>query len=136
MITLYHNNKCSKCREVLEILKNSKKEFEVVVYLETPPSAELLESLLNQLKLEPEQIVRTGEDEYEILATSGSLPKSRTDWIALMVKYPVLIERPIVSNGMTAVVGRPPSKVSEWLANFDDYKSSLNIITHNLKIIL
>ena len=63
MITLYHNNKCSKCREVLEILKNSNKEFKIVEYLENPPSAELLESLLIQLKLEPEQIVRTGEDE-------------------------------------------------------------------------
>ncbi len=117
MITLYHNNKCSKCREVLEILKNSKKDFKIVEYLETPPPAELLESLLIELKLEPEQIVRTGENEYEELAKLGNLPKNRHDWIALLIKNPILIERPIVSNGKTAVVGRPPSKVLDWLTS-------------------
>ena len=114
-VTLYHNSRCSKSRAVLEILEKSQVAFKIVEYLVTPPSEAILEALLKQLKMEPDQIIRKTEDEYEDLKAKDSLPTSRLEWIQLMVQYPILIERPIVSNGLTAVVGRPPEKVSEWL---------------------
>ena len=97
------------------ILNESKKPFQVVEYLSSPPTEAVLDSLLKQLKMEPDQIVRKGEDEYEALESSGKHPQSRKAWIQLMVQHPILIERPIVSNGKTAVVGRPPVKIAEWL---------------------
>jgi len=115
MITFFHNNRCSKSREVLEILTKSKVPFQVNEYLKTPPTAAVLDSLLKQLKMEPDQIVRKGEDEYDSLKKSGKLPSTRKKWIELMVQNPILIERPIVSDGKSAIVGRPPEKVSAWL---------------------
>lgn len=115
MITLYFNDACSKCRISLGIMNDSGLEFTTVEYLKNPPTEETLDSLLKQLKMEPEQLVRKGEDEYEALESQGALPKTRKGWIQLMVKHPILIERPIVSDGQTAVVGRPPEKIVEWL---------------------
>ncbi len=115
MITLYHNSRCSKSRAALEILEQSKTPFEVVEYLKTPPTEAMLDQLLTQLQFNPEQIVRTGEDEYETLNLESKPPKTRKDWIKTLVAHPILIERPIVTNGKTAVVGRPPEKITEWL---------------------
>ncbi len=114
-ITLYHNSRCSKSRAVFEILENSKVEFRVVEYLTTPPSTQVLDALLIQLNKGPEQIVRTGEDEYVELRLSENPPQSRVAWLEVLVKHPILIERPIVSDGRSAVIGRPPELVEEWL---------------------
>lgn len=114
-LILYHNSACSKCRKTFEILERSGREFKVVEYLDHPPTETELDSLLKQLKMEPERLVRTGEEEYEKLASKGQLPRDRRGWIQLMIQSPILIERPIVSDGSTAVIGRPPEKVVEWL---------------------
>ena len=114
-ITLYHNSRCSKSRAVLEILEKSSQPFQVVEYLKTPPTEKMLDQLLTQLALEPIEIVRKAEDEYEALKLESHPPKNRANWISVLVNNPILIERPIVSNGESTVVGRPPEKVSEWL---------------------
>ena len=97
------------------ILESSNVPFEAIEYLKTPPTEVVLDSLLKQLKMEPEQLVRKREDEFLDLESSGKLPQNRSEWIRLMIQYPILIERPIVSDGSTAVIGRPPENVSEWL---------------------
>ncbi len=115
-ITLYHNSECTKSNEVLKLLEDAKLEFDIIEYLEEPPSIDTLDSLLKQLKLEPKDLVRRGEDEYTMLKLGLNPPKSRDAWLKIFSQYPILIERPIVTDGRTAVIGRPPQKVKDWLS--------------------
>ena len=115
-ITLYHNSECSKSNEVLKILEDEKIEFDLIEYLDEPPSIATLDSLLKQLKLEPKDLVRRGEDEYTMLKLGLNPPKSRDAWLKIFNQYPILIERPIVTDGRTAVIGRPPQKIKDWLS--------------------
>ncbi|MDR3606819.1 MAG: arsenate reductase (glutaredoxin) [Oligoflexia bacterium] len=114
-LKIYHNPRCSKSRATLEIIESKKAPVEIVNYLETPPSAAELDSLLRLLRLEPEQIVRKGEDRYEELGLEACPPKTRAEWIDVLVKNPILIERPIVTDGRRAVLGRPPENVQALL---------------------
>ena len=108
-ITIYHNPRCSKSRAALDLVERHGDELEVIEYLETPPTAKQLESLLAKLGLEPEQLVRKGEDVYKKEYAGKTL--SRAEWIEAMVRHPILIERPIVVAGDRAVIGRPPENV-------------------------
>jgi len=114
-ITLYHNSECSKSNEVLKILEDANIEFDLVEYVDDPPSVETLDSLLKQLKMEPKDLVRRGEEEYTMLKLGLQPPQSRDAWLKIFHQFPILIERPIVSDGRTAVIGRPPQKVRDWL---------------------
>ena len=109
-LTIYHNPRCTKSRETLELLKDKRLKPKVVEYLKTPPTAAELDAVLKKLNLEPEAIIRTKEDEY---VTSGlkNPNLTRAEKIAILVKNPILIERPIVVNGAKAALGRPPEKV-------------------------
>lgn len=106
---IYHNPRCSKSREALEILQEKGVEVDVVKYLEETPSAEALRDLLKKLGMKAEEIVRKGEKDYK----ENFKGKSLTDeeWIQAFIQYPKLIERPIFVKGDKAVVGRPPENV-------------------------
>jgi arsenate reductase len=108
-ITIYHNPKCSKSRATLELVEQHDDDVEVIEYLRTPPTAKELEALLAKLGLEPEQLVRKGEDVYKKEYAGKKL--TRAQWIEAMVRHPILIERPIVVSGDRAVIGRPPENV-------------------------
>ncbi len=113
-VRIYHNPRCSKSRQALQLLQERGSETEVVKYLDTPPDAATLDALLNMLGLEPRELMRKGEAAYE--ASGADDPNlSRAELIALMVANPILIERPIVVAGGRAVVGRPPERVLEIL---------------------
>ena len=112
-ITIYHNPRCSKSRQALALLEESSKDFTVVEYLKEPPTAVELKTLLKHLGLQPHDIVRAKEAEYKEAGLSSS--SSDKAVIAALVKYPKLLERPIVVCGGKAVVGRPPEKVLELL---------------------
>ena len=114
-LTLYHNPRCSKSRGALELLEARGVQPNVVRYLETPPSASELESLLGKLGITARDLLRTGEDEYKTLGLSDT-SLSEAQLIDAMVKHPKLIERPILIAGDKAVIGRPPEKVLELLA--------------------
>lgn len=114
-LKIYHNNKCSKSRSAHELLIQSGKPLEVVEYLTTPPTAAELEEILKLLGLPPEKIVRTGEARFQELGLDKSPPTSRDAWIQVLVANPILIERPIVTNGTCAVIGRPPERVLELI---------------------
>ncbi|CAM1350102.1 arsenate reductase (glutaredoxin) [Tenacibaculum ascidiaceicola] len=111
MIKIYHNPRCSKSRQGLEILENSGKEFKTVKYLDTIPSEEELKEIINLLNISPIDLVRKNEkiwkEEYKGKELSGA------EIITAMAKNPKLIERPIVINGNKAVVGRPPENIKE-----------------------
>lgn len=113
MIKIYHNPRCSKSRETLQILEEKNEMFEVIKYLENPVSAEELQEIIKKLQLSPIDLVRTKEKEWKENFQGKEL--SDKDIIDAMVKFPRLIERPIVIKGNKAVIGRPPQKILEIL---------------------
>lgn len=113
-VRIYHNPRCSKSRETLQLLETHAAKPEVVEYLKTPPDAKELDRLLKMLGLEPRELMRKGEAEYkESGADNPDL--NRAQLIALMVQHPKLIERPIVVSNGKAALGRPPERVLEIL---------------------
>ncbi len=115
---IYHNPRCSKSRQTLELLNNNNAEPSVVEYLDTPPDATTLDEVLSLLDLEPRQLMRTHEAEYKDHKLDDT-SLSREQLIAAMVAHPKLIERPIViteHNGKRqAAIGRPPESVLDIL---------------------
>ncbi len=112
--TIYHNPRCSKSRQTLELLRTHGIEPDVVEYLKTPPSFDTLKTLVTMLGLEPRQLIRKGEPEYKTLGLDD--PTLSDDaLIRAMAEHPVLIERPIVVTGTRARLGRPPENVLEIL---------------------
>lgn len=114
-ITIYHNPRCSKSRETLALLKQQGVEPQVVAYLDQPPSAPEIAILLDQLGLSnARDLMRKGEAEYAELGLANPA-LSQDELIAALASHPRLIERPIVSNGQLARIGRPPEQVLEIL---------------------
>lgn len=113
-LRIYHNPRCSKSRETLELLRRRGLEPEIVEYLKDPPDERTLDQLLRQLGLEPRELMRQKEDRYAELGLDQSA-HTREELIRLMVKNPILIERPIVVCGGRARLGRPPERVLEIL---------------------
>ncbi|AZJ32064.1 arsenate reductase (glutaredoxin) [Tenacibaculum mesophilum] len=111
MIKIYHNPRCSKSRQGLEIIENSGKEFETVKYLDTIPSTEELKGVISLLNISPIDLVRKNEKIWKEEYKGREL--SDAEIIKAMVDNPKLIERPIVINGNKAVIGRPPENIKE-----------------------
>lgn len=113
-VTIYHNPRCSKSRQTLELLRSKGIEPTIVEYLKSPPSAKQLDAILKLLDREPRDLMRKKEAEYREHDLAD--PKlGRDDLISAMVQYPRLIERPIVVAGDRAAVGRPPENVLDIL---------------------
>jgi arsenate reductase len=111
-VTIYHNPRCGKSRQTLELLRDRGIEPTIVEYLKTPPSAAELTKLLAMLGLEPRQLLRAKEAREAGIA-ADTLDEAAL--IAAMVKYPIVIERPIVVNDGKAALGRPPAAVTSIL---------------------
>jgi len=109
-ITIWHNPRCSKSRQTLQLIVDHGIRPKVIEYLKTPPSVEELSQALAKLGLEPRDLMRTKEAAYEELGLSDQ-EMSRADLLDAMVAHPVLIERPVVFRGKRAVLGRPPENV-------------------------
>tara|TARA_Y200000002_G_scaffold9709_1_gene7982 strand:- start:429 stop:770 length:342 start_codon:yes stop_codon:yes gene_type:complete len=110
----YHNPRCSKSREGLKLIEKSKKKVEIKLYLsENVTNAELI-NVIKKLEIKPIELVRKKE---KILKEKNiALDKmSDNDIIELLLKYPVLIERPILISDTNAVVGRPPENLKIML---------------------
>ncbi|QYA26286.1 arsenate reductase (glutaredoxin) [Gramella sp. MT6] len=113
MLRIYHNARCKKSREGLEILKNSGKEFEIKEYLKEPLSENELADLIKKLDITPIQLVRKNEKIWKEDYKDKDL--SDKELITVMVKNPKLIERPVVETERKAVIGRPPSNIDKLL---------------------
>ncbi|ABU76043.1 arsenate reductase (glutaredoxin) [Cronobacter sakazakii] len=114
-VTIYHNPRCSKSRETLSLLTERGIEPDVVLYLETPPDAATIKTLLNQLGFsQARELMRTKEDLYKTLNLADP-SLSEEALIQAMVDNPKLIERPIVISHGKARLGRPPEQVLEIL---------------------
>ena len=111
---LYHNPRCSKSRGALELLRERGIEPQVIHYLDTPPTAGELRTLLGMLGTDARALLRTGEDEYAQLGLADPTLDDNA-LLAAMTAYPRLIERPVFVHGGRAVIGRPPERVLELL---------------------
>lgn len=109
---IYHNPRCSKSRQTMQLLEEHSIAPEVIEYLKTPPTKEELEEILKLLKMEPRELMRTKEKEYKELGLADE-SLSHDELIQAMLEHPKLIERPIVISGGKAAIGRPPEKVLE-----------------------
>ncbi len=109
-IQIFHNPRCSKSRQTLELLTERGIEPEIIRYLETPPTEQELSDILETLGLQPRELMRIGENEYKELGLDNP-DLSRAQLIAAMVATPKLIERPIVLANGKAALGRPPENV-------------------------
>ncbi len=112
-VVIYHNPRCGKSRAALALLEEKGVQPEVIEYLKTPPTRTQIATLVRQLGIAPEQLVRKGEDVYKQSFQGKTL--SDAQWLDALAAHPILIERPIVVRGARAVVGRPPEKVLELL---------------------
>jgi arsenate reductase len=109
-VKIYHNPRCGKSRQTLQLLREQGIEPEIVEYLKTPPSTGELDDLLQKLGMEPRELMRKHEADYK----ANSLNDEKLDRQALidgMINHPILIERPIVVANGKAAIGRPPEAV-------------------------
>jgi len=113
-VVIFHNPRCSKSRQTLQLLQDNGVEPEVVEYLNTPPSKTRLKQILKMLGLAPRQLMRRNETEYKEQGLADE-SLSQDQLIDAMLATPKLIERPIVINGDKAAIGRPPESVLEIL---------------------
>ena len=113
-VTIYHNPRCSKSRQTLQLLETQGIAPDIVLYLETPPDRDTLETIISKLGIPVRELLRTGEQEYK----DNALKNPELDDEALldaMVRWPKLMQRPIVVKGNNARIGRPPEAVLEIL---------------------
>jgi|TARA_Y100000385_G_scaffold39550_1_gene36753 arsenate reductase len=112
--TIFHNPRCSKSRQTLQILKDNGCDIKVFLYLETTIDQSFLEGIIKKISLSPRDLLRKGEQEFK---DNDLKNKNLSDLeiIEFMVKYPKLIERPIVIKGDQAILGRPPENVLELI---------------------
>ncbi len=108
---IYHNPRCSKSREAMELLKENNCDFEVREYLKVPPTEKELKDLIKKLGCKPFDIVRQKEELFINKYRSKKI--SGPQWIKILAANPILIERPIVITNTEAIVGRPPVLVLE-----------------------
>jgi arsenate reductase len=113
MLTIYHNPRCGKSREGLQLLESLNIPFETVKYLTAPLSKEELTSLVEKLGIPPIELVRTKETIWKENYQGKQLTDAQV--IEAMATHPILMERPVVVNGNKAVIARPAEKVKEIL---------------------
>ena len=110
---IYHNPRCSKSRAARQLCEDAGVELEIVEYLRTPPDEEELKELLGKLGLNAHGVIRSKEEVYSQLGLSSD--SKEVELLAAIIKYPILLERPIVVKGKQAVIGRPPENVKQLL---------------------
>ena len=113
MLTIYHNPRCRKSRETLNLIKDAGEEVEIIEYLKTPPSDEDLRQIVEKLGLPVEYLIRKNESIYKE-KLKDQLP-DEDDWFKILSENPILIERPIVVKGDKAILGRPPENVLKFI---------------------
>jgi len=112
-ILIYHNPRCRKSREALDYLNNSGIDYNLVLYLSNPLSKITLENLLFKLKINAIDLIRKNELLWKSEFSKKNLTENEI--ISIMLENPKLIERPIIENENSAVIGRPIEKLYDFL---------------------
>ena len=113
-VKIYHNPRCSKSRQALQIIKDHGIEPKVIEYLKEPLQKNELESIAKSLGVRPKEFVRKNEAEFKDNNLVTKMGKD-SDLFEAMVKFPKIIERPIIISDLGAVIGRPPENVLKVL---------------------
>lgn len=109
---IYHNPRCSKSRQTLNLIQEKGVEPEIILYLNTPPTKKELQTIIRKLGIQPSQLLRKGEKVYKEKFKGKAIKEG--EWIDIMLAHPKLIERPIVVKDGKAVLGRPPENVLDF----------------------
>ncbi len=112
-LTIYHNPRCSKSRQALQLIRDKGIEPTIIQYLKNVPSEEELKKLLAKLGMKAEGLLRKNEEVFK--KKFKGLEFNEDEWITVMIEEPKLIERPIVIKGNKAVVGRPLENVMDLI---------------------
>jgi arsenate reductase len=104
-VTIWHNPRCSKSRQTLELLRSKGIEPAIREYLKQPPSKVEVETLIAQVGGDAAELIRDGEPEFK------ALKMKKADIAKAIVAHPVLLQRPVVVSGKKAAIGRPPEAV-------------------------
>ncbi|WP_435579229.1 arsenate reductase (glutaredoxin) [Gilvibacter sp.] len=115
MITIYHNPRCRKSREALQLLESSGIAHDIRLYLTDTLTADELKALLIKLNITAEELIRKGEAVWKSAYKGKDL--SEADLVKAMITEPKLMERPILSTSDSAVVGRPLEAAQAFLQN-------------------
>jgi len=109
-VKIFHNPRCSKSRQTLELLQNRGINPQIINYLQTPPTDDEITDILKKLNLSLRDLIRTGESVYKELKLDQ--PGLTDDQLLnAIAANPILLQRPIVINGAKAAIGRPPENV-------------------------
>lgn len=109
-VTIWHNPRCSKSRQTLDLLKSKGVEPTVREYLKEPPSKAEVEKLIALVGGDPRELIRDGEAEFKALKLKKA-DLTKAEIASAIVTHPVLLQRPIVVKGSHAAIGRPPEAV-------------------------
>ena len=113
MIKIFHNPRCSKSRQGVNLLEDSGNKYEIINYLKDTPTESELTEVIEKLNITPIELVRTKEKIWKEHFRGKEM--SDAEIIGAMLKYPILIERPIVINGNRAAIGRPIERIVDIL---------------------
>lgn len=109
-VTIWHNPRCSKSRQTLDLLRSKGIEPDVREYLKAPPSKAEVETLIGLVGGDPLELIRDGEAEFKTLKLEKS-KLGKGDIAKAIAAHPILLQRPIVVSGSRAAIGRPPEAV-------------------------
>lgn len=109
-VTIWHNPRCSKSRQTLELIKSKGVEPTIREYLKQPPSKAEIEKLIEMVGGEVKELIRDGEPEFKSLGKKKA-DLTKADVTKAIAAHPVLLQRPIVVSGKRAAIGRPPEAV-------------------------
>jgi arsenate reductase (glutaredoxin) len=109
-VTIYHNPGCKHSRGALEILDARKVEHDTIEYLKTPPDRAALEKIMGLLSDPPAELVRD-DKRFKELGLKMEDYQTKAAVIDLLLKYPELMQRPIIIRAGRAVIARPPEKL-------------------------
>ena len=112
-VTIWHNPRCSKSREAMTILEENECESMVVKYLDSKPTAKEIKNVLVMLGLGARELMRTKEDIYKELNLVDESNEEKL--IEAMATHQKLIERPVIIKDGKAIIGRPTSRIAEFL---------------------
>ena len=112
-LKIYHNPRCRKSREALQYLEETKQSFDIINYLDNHLSIREIEQLLKELGYQPEDLIRKNEAIWKEQYNGKDL--SIDELVTVLNENPKLIERPIISNGKSAVIARPLEKLIDFL---------------------
>ena len=112
-LKIYHNPRCRKSREALQYLEETKQSFDIINYLDNPLSKREIQQLLKELGYQPKELIRKNEAIWKEQFKGKDF--SVDELVAALSKNPKLIERPIISNGKSAVIARPLENLIDFL---------------------